>query len=106
MSKEIKTISLTKIEKVINDDLMNEKKAIALTLYNEVVFMQQTLTNLKQEINNNGVIENFKNGKQDFIRESQALKSYNTTIKNYNKCVKDLYDILYREQAKNNYLGL
>ena len=38
---------------------------------------------LEENIKSNGVIENFKNGKQEFIRESQALKSYNNTIKNY-----------------------
>ena len=41
-----------------------------------------------------GVIEKFIQGKQNFLRESPALKSYNSTIKNYTSAVKQLNDLL------------
>lgn len=81
---------LKKILKVIPAD----RKPIADNLYNELIFIQRTLNNLKREVDENGTTTLFKQGQQEFIRENPALKGYNTTIKNYSNLCKQLIDLL------------
>lgn len=69
-------------------------------LIKNIAFMTVTLEKLQEEINEKGVIENFSQGKQNFLRESPALKSYNSTIKNYTSAIKQLNDLL-PEGTKN-----
>lgn len=88
ISKEMK--ELKKILNVIPAD----RKPIADNLYNELLFIQRTLNNLKREIEENGTTTLFKQGAQEFIRENPALKGYNTTIKNYSSLYKQLIDLL------------
>lgn len=88
ISKEMKR--LKRILKVIPAD----RKPIADNLYNELLFMQKTLDNLKREVEENGTTTLFKQGQQEFIRENPALKGYNTTIKNYSNLYKQLIDLL------------
>lgn len=56
--------------------------------------MQGTLTELKREIKENGTVEHFENGKQSFLRENPALKSYNVTVQRYSQLYKQLTDLL------------
>ena len=48
----------------------------------------------KGKIKENGTVDHFKQGKQEFLRESPALKSYNTTIQRYSLLYKQLTDLL------------
>lgn len=73
----------------VNDDLIRN-----------IAFMVATLNKLQDEINEKGVIERFEQGKQNFLRESPALKSYNATIKNFNSSVKVLNDA-FPDKGKN-----
>lgn len=66
-----------------NDDLLKN-----------IAFMTLTLTKLQDEINEKGVVEKFEQGKQKFLRENPALKSYNATIKNYTSAIKQLNDLI------------
>ena len=50
-------------------------------------------------IREKGTIEEFKQGKQEFLRENPALKSYNTTIKQYSSLYKQLCDLLPKEDT-------
>lgn len=59
-----------------------------------IAFMIVTLRKLQNEINEKGVIERFEQGKQNFLRESPALKSYNATLKNFNSSMKVLNDLI------------
>lgn len=81
---------LNQIVKLVPDN----KKAIASNIADELAFMTATLAELKENVKENGTIEHFKQGKQDFFRESPALKSYNTTIKQYSALYKQLCDLL------------
>lgn len=63
-------------------------------LIKNIAFMTVTLYKLQNEINEKGVIEKFEQGKQNFLRENPALKSYNSTIKNYTSAIKQLNDLL------------
>lgn len=81
---------LNQIVKLVPDN----KKAIASNIADELAFMTATLADLKEKVKEYGTIEHFQQGKQDFFRESPALKSYNTTIKQYSALYKQLCDLL------------
>ncbi len=81
---------LNKILKQIPED----RKAIGEKLINELLFMYKTLNDLKEQIEEHGTVELFKQGKQEFMRESPALKAYNTTVQRYSLLYKQLTDLL------------
>lgn len=59
--------------------------------------MYVQLKELNEIIEKKGVVENFKQGKQQFIREQPAVKAYNALIKNYNITIKQLSEFLLQE---------
>jgi len=71
-----------------------DKKPIATSLIKELTFMAITLDELKEKIKETGTVELFKQGKQEFWRESPALKAYNTTVQRYSLLYKQLTDLL------------
>lgn len=71
-----------------------DRKAIADSLFKELVFMEKTLEELRETVDKDGPVSLFKQGKQEFLRESPALKSYNTTIQRYSLLYKQLTDLL------------
>ena len=77
------------------------RKQIAEKIAREIAFMAQTLDNLKLDISKRGAVELFKQGKQEFLRESPALKAYNTTIQRYSLLYKQLTDLLPKQSAIN-----
>lgn len=77
-----------------------DKTTIANTLVTELAFMAGTLAELRQHINDEGAIEHFKQGKQEFFRESPALKSYNMTINRYGQIYKQLNDLMPKADPK------
>lgn len=78
----------------------DEKQDIAKQIIKELLFIDKTLKELKKIIKKDGVIENFKNGSQEFTRESPALKSYNTTIQRYSMLYKQLIDLIPKTEGK------
>ena len=80
--------------KQILQNIPESKKTIAERLCDELVFMQSTLADLKKQIKENGTVELFEQGSQSFMRESPALKAYNTTIQRYSTMYKQLCDML------------
>lgn len=83
----------TEIREIL-ERIPEDKKAIAGRLADELIFMQATLADLRKQVKEYGTIELFKNGKQEMLRESPALKSYNTTIQRYSQLYKQLTDLL------------
>lgn len=83
-----------------------DKKPIAASLIKELTFMALTLDDLKLQVEEGGTVELFKQGKQEFLRESPALKSYNTTVQRYSLFYKQLTDLLPKaaQDAKENAL--
>jgi hypothetical protein len=71
-----------------------DRKSIAEKLIAEISFMAETLTDLREKIREGGTVDHFKQGKQEFLRESPALKAYNTTIQRYSLLYKQLTDLL------------
>jgi hypothetical protein len=87
-SKEIRKLK-TIVRKVPKD-----RRAIAENLLTEITFMAATLEELRQHVAENGAVDLFKQGAQEFMRESPALKAYNTTIQRYSLLYKQLVDML------------
>lgn len=77
-----------------------EKQPVAKKLITELNFMSSTLTQLRKLVKSEGPIELFKNGSQEMLRESPALKSYNTTVQRYSLLYKQLVDLLPKEERK------
>lgn len=92
MEKEIEK-AYNKFKKIFKD-IEPKKLEMNDDLIKNVAFMSVTLLKLQEEINQKGVIEKFEQGKQNFLRESPALKGYNATIKNYTSAIKQLNDLL------------
>lgn len=67
----------------ILEKIPSDKKKIAENLIDELSFMRETLADLKDQVRKTGTIEQFEQGRQSFLRESPALKSYNTTVQRY-----------------------
>ena len=83
----------------ILEKIPEDKKTVAGRLCDEIIFLQETLSDLKAQVKETGTVEHFKQGKQDFLRESPALRSYNNTLKQYSALYKQLCDLLPKEDA-------
>lgn len=82
----------------------DDKRTIGKKLIEELSFMEKTLQSLRKQIDEGGVIEEFNQGKQSFIRESPALKAYNTTVQRYSVMYRQLTDLIGKsaEAEKSN----
>ncbi|MFB4472718.1 hypothetical protein ACDI16_07195 [Oceanobacillus caeni] len=100
-NKKKPTIStdMRKLKKLLKD-IPEDRQPIGQGLYNELVFMQNTMTKLKQQVEEEGAVSMFKQGKQEFLREHPALKAYNTTIQRYSLIYKQLVDLLPKMEEK------
>lgn len=82
----------------ILEKIPSDKKLIGEKLIQELLFMESTLEDLKKQIKEMGTIEQFEQGKQSFLRESPALKSYNTTVQRYSMLYRQLCDLTGKTQ--------
>lgn len=88
-----KEVDLSKLKEIFNKD-NNAKNTLALSLLDKAEFMEDTLRKLQQKVKDDGVVTSMCQGSYDIDRENPALKSYNTTIKNYTSVIKQLNDML------------
>jgi uncharacterized protein YfbU (UPF0304 family) len=95
-SIDINSKKIKKLEATFKT-MQGDRSSIGLSLVNEAYFICKTLFELKQIIEEEGAVEKFEQGRQSFNREHPALKSYNTTLKNYQGIMKQLYEILPEE---------
>ena len=84
----------------ILEKIPDDKKVIGKKLIEELSFMEKTLASLKRQIEENGELEHFQQGKQDFLRESPALKGYNTTVQRYSVMYRQLTDLMGKTQGE------
>lgn len=75
-----------------------EKRSMAKEIMKRLIFMKDVLNKLEQEIQERGVVDDFQNGKQHFLKESPAVKSYNQTIQRYGNLYKQLETMLPKEE--------
>jgi hypothetical protein len=84
---------LKQLKKVLKN-VPKDRQPIAENLFDELAFMDQTMQKLREQVNADGPISLFKQGKQEFLREHPALTAYNKTIQRYNQTLKQLIDLL------------
>lgn len=97
--KRIKT-ELIKLNKQFKE-LDDKSKKIVESLIKNAAFMIVTLSDLQQEINLNGTVSIYKNGENQFgTKKSPEVEIYNTMIKNHMSIMKQLTDLIPREQVQ------
>lgn len=79
----------------------NDKSKLALSLLDEAYFCGDTLKKLKEKVEKDGVVTEMCQGEYSIDRENPALKSYNTTIKNYQALIKQITELLPNENESN-----
>lgn len=88
--------------KILLSELPEEKKKAAEGLIDECAFMRATLKELREYIDENGLIDEMPQGEYNILRESPAVKSYNTMIQKYTAVCKLLFDIVPTKAAIEN----
>lgn len=71
-----------------------DRLPIAQSLYKELVFMQNTLQDLRGQVEKDGAVTFMEQGSQKLLIQHPALKGYNTTVQRYNLLFKQLIDLL------------
>lgn len=81
-------------------DLPEKKKAAAQGLVRRAAFMRVSLEDLEEELNRHGFTEWFSQGGQEpYLRERPTSKVYCTLNANYQKIVKQLTELLPKEEG-------
>ena len=81
--------------------LKRKKKESVESLIEEAAFMAGSLYELRRIIEEKGYVEEYQNGQnQKGFKKTCEVEIYNTMIKNYMSCVKQLTDMLPKEAAK------
>ena len=96
--KEIKR-EITRLTNLYKD-VDRVKRLTAKNLIEEAAFMKSTLKELKFLIDEKGPIDEMPQGEYSILREHPALKSYNTMVQRYSTIIKQLMDLLPKEQQK------
>ena len=99
--KEIKKVDYKSIKDSI-ENLPKDKQELCNNILNELIFMEETLNSLKKEIQEKGVVVDMCQGKYSIQRTNPALNQYNTTMKNFTGCIKQLNDLLPTDSADND----
>lgn len=81
-------------------DVDRVKRLTATNLIEEAAFMKSTLKELKVLIDDHGPIDEMPQGDYSILREHPALKSYNTMVQRYSGIIKQLMDLLPKDQQK------
>lgn len=79
----------------IYSDLDENELKVAEGLITQASFMLITLEDLQNEINQNGVVGEYKNGKDQYgTKQSAELQAYNQTLRSYNAVIGKLLKIV------------
>lgn len=79
-----------------------KKSKIGLSLLEEAKFMKETLSSLKTNVETNGVVTSMSQGEYSIDRANPALTQYNALIKNYQNCIKQITDLLPKDESGND----
>ena len=83
--------------------LDTKMKKVVDPLLREAAFMAASLYELRQIINAKGYTEAYQNGaNQKGIKKSSEVEIYNTMIKNYSAIMKQLTDLLPKDDLKKS----
>ena len=95
--KKFVEIDLKAVKKTF-ENMNNDKTSLGLSLVEEAEFMKKTLNDLKTKIEDEGVVVSMCQGKYSIDRANPALSQYNMLIKNYQTCIKNLLDLIPKEE--------
>ena len=85
---------IKKLNKLFTHLDIKTKKAVR-SLIENAAFMAITLDDLQVEINENGVVDSYKNGENQYgTKKSPHIEIYNTLIKNHMAIMKQLTELL------------
>ncbi|OEK94485.1 hypothetical protein AST07_00110 [Staphylococcus saprophyticus] len=93
MKKLYNSINLDNLKVQIDED-NNINKPVAYDLLEELVFMKETMEELKSTVQLHGATYLFKQGEQEYLKENPAMKSYNATVTKYNATLKQLLSLI------------
>ncbi|AID02924.1 hypothetical protein BE24_13390 [Staphylococcus xylosus] len=93
MKKIYNSINLDNLKVQIDED-NNINKPVAYDLLEELVFMKETMEELKDTVQLHGATYIFKQGEQEYLKENPAMKSYNATVTKYNATLKQLLSLI------------
>lgn len=98
-AKRIKTAEM-RIKKLYASLPDNQKKLYS-ALFENAAFMEITLSDLQEQINQEGCVETYNNGEhQSGSKQSAAVQAYNNTMKSYLSVMKQLSASLPAEVKK------
>lgn len=89
-----KTIPDIKSLRTVFENINDNKSKLALSLLDKAEFMNSTLVKLEDKVKEDGVVTDMIQGSYVIERENPALRSYNTTVKNYTSVIKQIVDLL------------
>lgn len=89
-------VRLTRVFKEIEKN----KRLTTKGLIEEAAYMKATLKELKASIDESGPIDEMQQGEYSILREHPALKAYNTMVQRYTTVIKELTNLLPKEQIK------
>lgn len=89
-----KTTADIKSLRIVFENTNDNKSKMALSLLDKAEFLNKTLLDLEKKIEEDGVVTIMIQGSYSIERENPALKSYNTTVKNYSSVIKQIVDLL------------
>ena len=101
LSTEEKIKKIERRIKVLFREIPAEKQQFVDALIYQYAVTTVTLERLVNELNNGDILEDFTNGKQQFRRESSALRGYNTTIRTFSTLVNQLVAQLPEPEKKS-----
>lgn len=81
--------------KVVFSQIPENKRDIFRGLLDNTVFMEGELKKLRKEIKENGTVEEYRNGENQWgKKKSSHVEVYNAIMKNYLAAVKQINDLL------------
>ncbi|HEX9059962.1 MAG TPA: hypothetical protein VF941_07265 [Clostridia bacterium] len=111
MATTRKTKKLTKDERISDEiqklnnifkNVPKDKLDVVTNLINNAAFMAATLEDLQLAINENGCVETYQNGANQFgKKKSSEVEIYNVMIKNYSSTIKQLIDLLPQDEGNS-----
>lgn len=101
MNKIYKSINLEQLKKQVDKD-ENINQPVAYDLIEELSFMKETMEELKNTVRTHGATYIFTQGEQSYLKESPAMKSYNTTVSKYNATLKQLLSLLPQDTEESD----
>ena len=84
------------------EELPEVSKAIGYNLYEKLEFMNDTLGKLQASIEANGVTEKYVKNYSTYLRESPAVKTYNTMLQKYCILTKRILELFPKEDIKQD----